>query len=274
MLVPDAIVPHLQNIAGSAMVIAMVTIAESRWPAVRQRRLDALKFNIAIGLVGAATAFVFAFSFEVIMKTVPRDGLIGLVIPGLHSRGLLGVAAFVMIYGLVWDFFQYWFHRMQHEMSWMWSSHRVHHSDQTVDATTQLRRSVPELVLYFCFLFIPTIVVAGVHETAMWIAFIVFWGWGFFNHANLRLPLGKLTAVVSGPQWHRLHHGLDREYQNCNYAAYFPVFDILFGTYKAPRKGEFPITGISDAAATASPILDCIAPLAVKTRFGRGWRSD
>jgi hypothetical protein len=110
---------------------------------------------------------------------------------------------------MVWDFFQYWFHRWQHTSSTLWPSHRVHHSDDRVNTTTALRRSVLELLLIFVFILVPTVIVAGVDEVAAPIAFAIFYGWGFFNHANIRLPLGPLTAIFSGPQWHRLHHAID-----------------------------------------------------------------
>ena len=139
-------------------------------------------------------------------------------------------------------------------------THRLHHSDPAVNTTTALRRSILELLLIFVFILIPTVIVAGVDEIAAPIAFAIFYGWGFFNHANIRVSLGPLTPVFSGPHWHRLHHGIDREYRDRNYAAYFPIIDLVFGTYRAPRKDEYPATGVTDAFATAHPLRDCIHP--------------
>jgi len=64
--------------------------------------------------------------------------------------------------------------------------------------------------------------------------------------------------MLSGPQWHRLHHAIDQDCHDRNFAAYFPILDIVFGTYRAPRQGEYLATGLTDAAATAHPLRDCV----------------
>jgi sterol desaturase/sphingolipid hydroxylase (fatty acid hydroxylase superfamily) len=104
------------------------------------------------------------------------------------------------------------------------------------------------------------VIVAGVDEIAAPIAFAIFYGWGFFNHANIRLSLGPLTSIFSGPQWHRLHHAIDPDCRDRNFAAYFPILDIVFGTYRAPRQDEYPATGVTDPIVTAHPFRDCLLP--------------
>ena len=44
------------------------------------------------------------------------------------------------------------------------------------------------------------------------------------------------------------------------FAAYFPILDILFGTYRAPHKDEYPATGVTDPVVTAHPFRDCFFP--------------
>lgn len=250
---------HLNGVMLSAGLIALFTLGEIGWPAIGDNGAHDRFVNIAIGLIVSVFAFVCTALTAILATAVWRDGLVGMLSPGWRS-GAAGLAISVVAYGVVWDFFQYWFHRWQHMSPALWPSHRVHHSDDGVNATTALRRSVLELLLIFVFILVPTAFVAGVDETAAPIAFAVFYGWGFFNHANIRLSLGPLTPVLSGPQWHRLHHGQDRAYRDRNFAAYFPVFDILFGTYRAPRRGEFPTTGLIEPGFTAHPFRDCFWP--------------
>jgi sterol desaturase/sphingolipid hydroxylase (fatty acid hydroxylase superfamily) len=251
---------HLNGVMLSAGLMALFTIAEMNWPAVKNGRWHGRVTNIAIGLIVSVIAFLCTALIALFAAVVWRDGLIGLVLPGWRSNGIAGLAISVIAYGVVWDFFQYWFHRWQHVSPTLWPSHRVHHSDESVNTTTALRRSLLEAILIFIFILVPTVLVAGVDEVAAPIAFAVFYGWGFFNHANVRLSLGPLTRVFSGPQWHRIHHGLDPEYRDRNFAAYFPIFDILFGTYRAPRKGEFPVTGVTDQTVAVHPFRDCFLP--------------
>src|SRR5258706_15193675 len=68
--------------------------------------------------------------------------------------------------------------------------------------------------------------------------------WGYFIHLNLRLPLGPLTPVLGGPHLHRIHHSRLPEHQDKNFAAFFPIFDLLFGTYYPPSRAEYPATGL------------------------------
>ena len=51
-------------------------------------------------------------------------------------------------------------------------------------------------------------------------------------------------AVLNCPQFHRIHHSSLPEHRDCNYAAVFTFFDVLFGTYRQPKTGEYPPTGI------------------------------
>jgi sterol desaturase/sphingolipid hydroxylase (fatty acid hydroxylase superfamily) len=252
---------HMNGVALSAALIALFTGAELMWPAVRNGAWRARLINVAIGSIVSIFAFMCTALIAWFATKVWRDGLIGIVVPGWRGEGLPGLALSVLVYGFVWDFFQYWFHRWQHASPVLWPSHRVHHSDDPVSTTTALRRSVLELFLIFMFILMPTVLVAGVDEIAAPIAFALFYGWGFFNHANVRVALGRLTPVLSGPQWHRIHHGVAPEYRDRNFAAYFPILDIAFGTYRAPRAGEFPATGVTDAIAAAHPVRDCLLPV-------------
>jgi sterol desaturase/sphingolipid hydroxylase (fatty acid hydroxylase superfamily) len=252
---------HLNGVVLSAGLIALFTLAEINWPAASRGSLRGRFINIVIGIVVSVFAFFCTALIAWLAGMMWRDGLIGLVVPGWRGDGLAGFALSVIAYGVAWDFFQYWFHRWQHVSRILWPSHRVHHSDDSVNTTSALRRSVLELFLIFTFILVPTVMVAGVDEVAAPIAFAVFYGWGFFNHANVRLSLGPLTPLFSGPQWHRIHHGIDPEYRDRNFAAYFPIFDILFGTYRAPRKDEYPSTGVTDSDVTAHPLRDCLLPM-------------
>ena len=86
--------------------------------------------------------------------------------------------------------------------------------------------------------------------------------WGVVNHANLRLNFGIFIPLISGPQWHRIHHSIEPEHQDKNFAAFFPFIDIIFGTYYRPQKDEYPDTGLVEETAesdlwgaTFSPLI-------------------
>ena len=56
---------------------------------------------------------------------------------GWQRAALLALFAFVPI--LTFDFFYYWFHRLQHASPWLGEQHKLHHTDEAVNVTTSLR---------------------------------------------------------------------------------------------------------------------------------------
>ncbi|WP_456669859.1 sterol desaturase family protein [Bradyrhizobium sp. USDA 3240] len=44
---------------------------------------------------------------------------------------------------------------------------------------------------------------------------------------------------INNPQWHRIHHSVEMEHQDKNFAAFFPFWDILFGMACVPKQDEY-----------------------------------
>ena len=95
----------------------------------------------------------------------------------------------------------------------------------------------------------------------VWWFWTMFTVWGYWIHMNLRVSLGPVGRWISGPQFHRLHH--TPEHGDRNFAAFFPLWDRVFGTYLHPRPGQYPQVGVKDATdgntlydATLYPIVE------------------
>jgi sterol desaturase/sphingolipid hydroxylase (fatty acid hydroxylase superfamily) len=170
---------------------------------------------------------------------------------GWSRIGLLIVFAFVPL--LVSDFFYYWFHRLQHANRWLWEQHKLHHTDEAVNVTTSLRHHWLEDGLRGIFIALPMGMLLKIAPVEAGIVTMFTSQWGYLIHANIRLPLGPLSGVFLGPQAHRIHHSLEREHLNKNFAAFFPIWDILFGTFHRPRRGEFPDTGVAGEIGRPAP---------------------
>jgi sterol desaturase/sphingolipid hydroxylase (fatty acid hydroxylase superfamily) len=170
----------------------------------------------------------------------------------LPDGGILVSIAIVMAYGFGQDFGFYWYHRAQHKFNLLWPIHELHHTDTELNATTSLRSHWLEGPLQAALFGVPVICIVGFDSRAILLLPAIFTTWLFFAHANWRLSLGFLTPVICGPQVHRIHHSNLREHQNKNFAQFFPCIDMLFGTYYAPRREEFPTTGIEQRTSPAS----------------------
>ena len=154
------------------------------------------------------------------------------------------VLAFVPLF--VFDFFYYWFHRFQHRWTWLWDVHRLHHSEQTLNVTTNYRHHWLEEFFRAFFIFLPMNWLLSIGPASSAVAAVLIGQWSSFFHANIRVGLGPITPIVSGPQYHRIHHSIESKHVGKNYAAFFPLWDWVFGTYCRPARGEWPETGLAD----------------------------
>ena len=164
----------------------------------------------------------------------------------LNSRGLFFSMGILVSYLFLLDFLFYWWHRAQHHFSKLWVIHMLHHSDAELNVTSSMRSHFLERPIQFLLITLPVEYFIGIDGLAIAILpFFLTFGL-FFTHSNLRIRFGYFTSVLCGPQLHRIHHSLESKHQDKNFAQFFPVFDIIFGTYYKPAYNEFPKTGIKD----------------------------
>jgi sterol desaturase/sphingolipid hydroxylase (fatty acid hydroxylase superfamily) len=142
------------------------------------------------------------------------------------------------------DFFYYWMHRAQHKFSLLWDQHAVHHSDEHLNVTTGSRMHLTEFLFQSIAIAVPMTLFFKITPATSAVLASVFSGWSFFIHMNLRLSLGPFSWLIAGPQVHRIHHSRQAEHFDKNFAAYFPIWDVLFRTYHHPQADEYPQTGI------------------------------
>jgi sterol desaturase/sphingolipid hydroxylase (fatty acid hydroxylase superfamily) len=150
---------------------------------------------------------------------------------------------------IVLDGLAYAEHRFLHRYYPLWRTHRVHHADRIIDATTSVRFHPFEAVLRTA-LEAPLIVMLGLPPEGIAASFALRALANTFTHANLRVPLGAerlLSLVLVTPRIHRLHHAMAPERLHSNFGTVFSFWDRLFGTFTPPqalREGErFGIDG-------------------------------
>jgi len=73
-------------------------------------------------------------------------------------------------------------------------------------------------------------------------AFGVISLWHVAVHSNVPLSFGRWSWLLNCPAYHRRHHSAEPRHFNSNYAALFPIFDVLFGSYRRPE--GMPPTGL------------------------------
>lgn len=147
------------------------------------------------------------------------------------------------------DFVIYLQHVMFHAVPLLWRLHRVHHADLDIDVTTGTRFHPIEIVLSM-LIKAAVILVLGPPVVAVVIFEVLLNATSIFNHGNVRIPpvLDRvLRLLLVTPDMHRVHHSIEEDETNSNFAFNLSVWDRLFGTYRdQPRAGHEDMTiGIS-----------------------------
>lgn len=146
---------------------------------------------------------------------------------------------------LIFDFFYYWFHRMQHTISFFWEFHKTHHSIKNLNVIVSYHHISEELFrIPFITLPLAMLIHIDAPKLAILSSFYAVYGW--FIHMNSKISLGPLRLFFADNYYHRIHHSVEEPHHNKNYSAFFPIWDILFKTAHFPKNNEFPKVGLDD----------------------------
>lgn len=153
---------------------------------------------------------------------------------------------------LALDAADYLFHRLSHEVRWLWCLHAVHHSDASMDTTTNLRVHPLHLIITVLW----RVVVLAAFGLPLWIVVLrelIASPIAQWHHANLKLP-GRIDRalrwVLVTPGMHRLHHSTAQSETDSNYSGMFSFWDRIFGTYTdatGSRPERFGLAGLPQA---------------------------
>ena len=151
--------------------------------------------------------------------------------------GLPWLVQFVLAM-LLTDFMQYWFHRLFHQVPFLWGFHAVHQSARAMDWLASGRMHLIEIVLLRGVTSLPLLTL-GFLPSVMQAYVGLVYVWSSLLHANLGGDFNRLGHWLALPRFHHWHHALDAEGVDKNFAIHFPFYDRLFGTYYLPE-GAWP----------------------------------
>ncbi len=120
----------------------------------------------------------------------------------------------------------------------------MHHTDEQMNITTTERIHILEYVFAPVLVTGPMTILFNLPAPSIAVLASLPTLWTFFTHANVRVSFGPLWWMLASPQYHRIHHSIEPQHLNRNFAAYFPLWDIVFGTAYRPKPGEYPMTGV------------------------------
>ncbi|HEV8599663.1 MAG TPA: sterol desaturase family protein [Gemmatimonadales bacterium] len=168
-----------------------------------------------------------------------------LPVPAWSHSALAWVTVFLLD-----DLAYYWMHRSSHVVNLLWAGHVVHHSSEEFNLTVALRQS--SLHGLMSWLFYLPIALLGVPVTMWLICHALNLVYQFWIHTREVDKLGPLEWILNTPSHHRVHHGINPEYQDKNFAGTLIIWDRLFGSFEPERAPA--VYGITKPLATWNPV--------------------
>ena len=236
-------------------ILALLSLIERLVPPAGPRKsfrswLLHYQINVFLALMFIPAGVLSAFLAAALSRHLGfRLGLFDLEFA--KGRGLLGLFGAAWVSAVVGDFFFYWSHRALHKSHFLWQHHKMHHMDPELEAVTNTRQNWIEAFLQILLMSLPLAILfktdaldaqeLGLLGSIIAVLFGSLLGLG---HMNVRLQVGWASLFFCSPQIHRIHHSRLPQHHDKNFAFVLPLWDVLFGTYYAPARDEFPPCGV------------------------------
>lgn len=242
--------PHIQGIAiGFAVLSVVFFVLQKIWPSIPGQKTfrkgfatDLVYWVFTPVVTRAITPVAVALALVpiAIAQGVPVQDLV-------RGRGALAAQPLwqqaIQIF-IIGDFIGYWQHRWFHS-GWRWPFHAVHHSSQELDWLSSVRLHPVNDSLSRILQAVP-IVALGYNVSAVALYTVAATVYAITLHANLNWTYGPLRYVIASPAFHRWHHTSEDEGRDTNFAGFFPLWDLMFGTFYMPQGRQPENFGVSD----------------------------
>lgn len=214
-----------------ALAVVTLFILESKY-SLRKRKvskIERLKTNAVLATVSAVglRLVLIPLLVHLAVQTRKRNfGILNLLRISPPWAALLGM--------LFLDYGNYRWHKLNHEIPWLWRLHQVHHADLDLDVSTALRFHVGE-VLISGFYRGMWIALSGVSAKVVLIYEVLFEAATNFHHSNLKLPEKTeelIAKFIVTPRMHGIHHSIVKEETDSNFCIVLTIWDRLHKTLK------------------------------------------
>lgn len=171
----------------------------------------------------------------------------------LWTVQLDSVATWIVFFFL-FEFVYYWHHRLAHEIRWLWATHSVHHSPESMNLSVAARLGWTGL-LSGSFLFFAPLCLLGFHPITVFLMLAANLFYQIWIHTELIPKLGPLEWVLNTPSHHRVHHARNPRYLDRNFGGVLIIFDRLFGTLSEELAEDPPDYGLVTPMTSPNPFV-------------------
>jgi alkylglycerol monooxygenase len=212
-----------------------------------RKGLKLYRFSDVLACLGCGMAQQVSVVFEVAVLIAGYTWLYG---HRYYSFPAHSIAPWVIAFFYV-DFVYYWWHRLSHEVNFLWAAHVVHHQSEDYNLAVALRQAI--LTTWTIWPFHLPLALIGVPPLAFGIVSALSTLYQFWIHTELIDKMGWFEWVFNTPAQHRVHHAINPKYLDKNYAATLCIWDRLFGTYEP--EVEQPVYGLVKPLGTFDPLF-------------------
>jgi hypothetical protein len=131
---------------------------------------------------------------------------------------------------------------LSHEVNLLWAAHVVHHSSEDYNLAVALRQGL--LTRWTEIPFFLPLALLGIPPIVYATTYALNELYQFWIHTRLvRRSNGFIGKILNLPSHHRVHHAINPQYLDKNYAGIFIIWDRMFGTFV--EEDEEPVYGIT-----------------------------
>lgn len=151
------------------------------------------------------------------------------------------------------EFAYYWFHRLSHEVRWLWAHHSTHHTPEQLTLLSAVRIGWTNVIAGGWLVYLPLMALGFPPQVVLvWLSIDL--AYQFFLHTEAVGKLGPLEWVLNTPSHHRVHHGRNPRYLDRNYGGMVIVFDRVFGTFAEEDSSEPVQYGLVHPLGSLNPL--------------------
>ncbi|MET3114200.1 sterol desaturase/sphingolipid hydroxylase (fatty acid hydroxylase superfamily) [Pedobacter sp. CG_S7] len=149
---------------------------------------------------------------------------------------------------LILDYGNYLWHVLNHKIPLLWRFHLVHHTDLDLDTLTAFRFHFGEMIgsVFFRGLFV---FLSGATAKEVLAYELLFESATQFHHSNMRIPRkleACLNKIIVTPSMHGIHHSVNKDETDSNYAVIFSFWDSMHQTFKFNPDQKQIIIGVPE----------------------------
>lgn len=204
-----------------------------------ERTLDIVCFILPKLVVGPATAY---FSLQLLPRILPDVANVFAWVPFWWGFVIIAVAD---------DLTQYWYHRLHHQVPFLWKFHRTHHSAPYMGMSMASRQNIVYTFFFSQTYLTATLTYLGLGFPALFVRVIkslittfahssVAWDKPLYRIKWLHPVAWLLERLISTPATHHAHHADTSNdgvgHYKGNFGNMFFLWDVIFKTGVISRK--------------------------------------